>query len=501
MNLKSLERRLAKLATNEAEAAVAARFAAYAKRPVAYVEKHLKSYVTPKQREILELLDKPPYRVLARSANTQGKTFIAASKCCHFFDTERPSITLATAPTAKSVTDLLFKEIRRLRPGDRQLAPKAPRLQASHEHYVDGYTSNNPDAFQGRHGARLGLVFDEATGIDPAFWARAETMFESHGGHWWLATYNPNDSASPAYLAEESRGWHVVVLSALEHPNVLAELNGDTPPVPAAVRLSTVLRRMAAECEETRNPDPAVDFEFPIGSGVWWHPKTPDFEAQIMGRWPVSPTSALFSPFLVESCFRMQRAVDPRWQFAMGCDVARFGDDKTTIALRCGPCLLRLESHSGVNTTWIADRLRTVIRETFGKLGLVPDDSMSVPIFIDDTGGYGAGVIDQAHGYNFIGVNNSEKSPDPRYPNTRSFVWCELAALAQAGALDLSRLPLNERQNIKAELTAARYRIDSAGRRVVEPKAQIKERLKRSPDRADALTLCYYLAAQSVPRL
>lgn len=496
-SLASLSRKLDRLATSHAEARVAARFAKYRGRPVDYVTGHLKSYVTPKQREILELLDKPPYRVLARSANTQGKTFIAAAKCSHFFDTERPSITLATAPTAKSVTDLLFKEIRRLRPGDPQLAPKAPRLQASHEHYVDGYTSNNPDAFQGRHGARLGIVFDEATGIEPAFWARAETMFESTGGHWWLATYNPNDSASPAYIAEESGGWHVVVLSALEHPNVLAEIEGLAPPVPAAVRLSTVLRRMATECEETRNPDPALDFEFPAGSGVWWTPKTPDFEAQVMGRWPATPTAALFSPFLVETCFANRRDINPLWQIAIGCDVARFGDDKSTIAVRCGPALLALEVHSGVTTTWLADRLRTVVRSTYTALGLDRELSTSVPIYIDDTGGYGAGVIDQAQGYNFIGVNNSTKAVDPRYPNTRSYLWCELAALAQAGALDLSRLSLNDRQSVKAELTAARYRIDSKGRRVLESKQMIKERLKRSPDRADAITLAYYLATST----
>lgn len=494
-SLRSLERRLARLARSDAEAGVVKRLARYAGRPADYAREHLHRGLTPKQEEILTKLDVPPYRVLARSANTQGKTFVAAAKCSHFFDTVRPSITLATAPTYVQVRDLLFKELRTLRPSSRQFLPKDTRLQSAPDHFVHGFTAAKADAFQGRHGAHLGLVFDEATGINADFWGRGETMFESHGGHWWLCTYNPNDSASVAYQKEEEGGWHVVTLSAIEHPNILAELRGDAPPIPAAVRLETVLRRMAAECEESRLPDPGTDFEFPAGSGVWWRPQTPDFEAQILGRWPVAPTSALFSPFLVEQCFARGYVLNPRWQWTCGCDVARFGDDKTTIALRCGPVLLRLEVWSGVTTTWIAERIRTVIRETFSQLGLETDASTTVPVFIDDTGGYGAGVVDQADGHRFIGVNCSAQSPDPRYPNTRSYLWCELAALATGGAIDLGRLPLNERLSVKQELTAARFVVNSRGQRVIEPKSQIKERLKRSPDRADAICLAYYLAA------
>lgn len=496
-SLTSLERAFQRLACTEAESRVASTFARWFGRPVEYVRDHLGRVLTPRQVEILTKLEQPPYRVLARSANTQGKTFVAAAKCSHFFDTVRPSITLATAPTFVQVRDLLFKELRTLRPTSRGFAPKDTRLQASWNHYVHGFTSAKADAFQGRHGEHLGLVFDEATGIDAEFWSRGETMFESHGGHWWLATYNPNDSSSPAYQAEEFGGWHTVVLSALEHPNILAELQGQTPPIPAAVRLETLLRRMAAECEQVTDPaayTPGECFEFPAGSATWWHPKTPDFEAQILGRWPVNPTAALFSPFLVERCFAGGFVLNPKWQLQLGCDVARFGDDKTTIAVRCGPILLSLEVHANVNTTWIAQRLRDLTRSTLQHLGLDGDRSTCIPILIDDTGGYGAGVIDQAQGYNFIGVNAGSVSPDPRYPNVRTHLWCSLASLAQAGALDLSRLSLNERLSVRQELTAARYWIDAKNRRVIEPKANIKERLRRSPDRADAICLAYYLA-------
>jgi hypothetical protein len=418
-------------------------------------------------------------------------------KCSHFYDTNDPSITLVTAPTLVSVRDLAFKELRTLRKDSAGFAPKDTRLQSSPGHFVHGFTAAKGDAFQGRHGTRLGLWFDEATGVDREFWSRGETMFESTGDHWWLATYNPNDTATPAYLAEETGGWAVVVLNALEHPNIAAELSGQPPPIPAAIRLSTIIRRLTAECDQLppgREPDPMVDFEFPAGSGQFWTPKTPDFESQILGRWPSSPTAALFSPTMVEQCYGRAFPVNPKWQITIGCDVARFGNDLTAIAVRCGPCLLSLEVHAKVNTTWIAERLRDVARSTLSGLALDPDASTTIPIFIDDTGGYGAGVVDQAHGHNFIGVNSSTVAVDVRYANTRTQLLCDLAAMAAAGALDLSRLSLNDRLSVKQELTAARYVVDAQGRRRLDPKQKVKDVLGRSPDRADAISLAFYLA-------
>lgn len=497
--IKSLERRFTKLARNKPDERVARLLARYANAPARYVREHLKRGLTPKQEEILELLDKPPYRVLARSANTQGKTFVAASKCSHFFDTARPSITLATAPTYDQVRDLLFRELRTLRPSTAGFLPKDCRLQFSPDHFVHGLSTNHPDRFQGRHAERLGLLFDEATGIDPAFWGRAETMFESHGGHWWLAAYNPNDSSSPAFEKEESGGWHLVVLNALEHPNIAAELAGQPPLIPAAVRLETILRRLSTDCERVHDPNPAADFEFPKGSGLFWHPNTPDFEAQILGRWPISPATALWSPFLFERCSQYKPDLNPQWELVIGCDCARFGDDKTVICVRLGPAVVQLEAHAGVNTTWISNRLKVVASEWAERLNggrnvTAPTavTATDVPVYIDDTGGYGAGVIDQREAYNFVGLNMSCESPTPQYPNNRSFIWCHLATLAQAGAAGFGWLPEAERKVLRAELTGVRYVIDGRGRRAVEPKRQIKERLGRSPDHADALGLAFY---------
>jgi hypothetical protein len=46
---------------------------------------------------------------------------------------------------------------------------------------------------------------------------------------------------------------------------------------------------------------------------------------------------------------------------------------------------------------------------------------------------------------------------------------------------------------------APTWKLDAEGRRVVEPKDKIKERLGRSPDGLDALNLAYYTAGDAGP--
>ena len=83
-----------------------------------------------------------------------------------FFDNFAPSVTLATAPTAAQVKDLFFKELRAVRPHPYGFLPKNTRLEAASNHFVVGLTAATADGFQGSHAEHLGIIFDEASGID-----------------------------------------------------------------------------------------------------------------------------------------------------------------------------------------------------------------------------------------------------------------------------------------------------------------------------------------------
>jgi hypothetical protein len=105
---------------------------------------------------------------------------------------------------------------------------------------------------------------------------------------------------------------------------------------------------------------------------------------------------------------------------------------------------------------------------------------------IDDTGHWGHGVIDNlfASGMNPIGIQFHSPALDPRYKNRRVEMWLEMAKWIRRGGC----LPnVNE---LVGELTTPTYTYVN-GKFVLEPKDQIKTRLGRSPDLADALALTF----------
>jgi hypothetical protein len=459
--------------------------------PVGYCHDYLGQILFDKQQEIARLLLKPPYRCLVRSANKQGKTFLLGALANWHHDQWDPGVVMITGPTKRQVRDTLFKEIRKLRPFDDGFYPKDTRLESSPSHFIHGFTTKSGDAFQGQHEGRLFLMFDEATGVDRTYWDRGGTMFNGEATHKWVAGYNPNDVTSYAYSEETSGDWHVVVLNALEHPNIEAELRGLPPPFPAAIRLSRVLKRIEKECDpcgRTKADDSC--FEFPKGSGFWFKPMTIEFEAQILGRWPSSSFDGVWSKEVWESCLRRVE-IPSTWPTQIGCDVARFGRDKTAMAVRRGIALVHLEVRSGWTTKQIAERLRELAKQ-YAPPGV---DPKRVPVLVDDTGGYGAGVVDYPEGYRFIGVNASEKSLDQlKYPRKRSELWWTTRQAADQGGLTIGNVQVGKElaKQLGEEYLGVKYSLDHQGRRQIEGKDHTRERLGRSPDIADAVNLSWY---------
>jgi hypothetical protein len=164
-------------------------------------------------------------------------------------------------------------------------------------------------------------------------------------------------------------------------------------------------------------------------------------------------------------------------QVRLGVDVARFGDDETAIVARQGLMSWPSVTLRGARTPEIAGR---VLQES-AKYG-------AEVIFVDDTGGWGAGVVDallQA-GANVIPVNFAGKAQDPRYYNCRAEMWFRLAEWVKRGGA------LGEDSLLAAELSAPVYSVRD-GKFWLEDKDQVKKRLRRSPDRADALALTFAL--------
>lgn len=234
----------------------------------------------------------------------------------------------------------------------------------------------------------------------------------------------------------------------------------------------------------TGDPDdprrsPRIDLEWAKEQITLHGRDDPWVMAYILGQFPPSSINALLGPDEVQVAMERHLQVD-EYGFAqrrLGVDVARFGDDATVLFPRQGLASFRYLEMRNAKTPAIAARV-AYAKERF----------QSEVEFIDDTGGYGAGVIDalELAGHSPMGVNFSGKAADPRYFNLRSEMWFRMAEWVKKGGA-LPPIPALAR-----ELTAPTY-VFHQGKFRLEEKDQIKKRLGFSPDASDALCLTFCL--------
>lgn len=460
--------------------------------PDLYVERVLGQRWWFRQVEIAQALITPPYKALVKACHNVGKTFLGGGLVNWWFDSRPHSITLTTAPTERQVYDLLWKEVRTQRQGRPGFTgPKAARLEHAPNWFAHGFTARDGESFQGHHARHMLFIFDEAVGVAPVFWETAESMFSGEG-HAWLAIFNPTDTSSQAYQEELSGGWHVISLNVLEHPNIAAELAGLPPPYPSAIRLARVDELIRKWCRPLNLAEAplATDIEWTPGSGQWWRPG-PIAEARLLGRWPSQATNNVWSDAAWQAAETRLLPEPTDQPVEIGCDVARFGDDFTEIHVRRGPISLHHEAANGWRTTETAGRLKQLANQWGQHAGM---EGRAVHVKLDDDG-VGGGVDDQADDYTFLGVSASAKALDPEgYPNRRSELWFTVAERGLRGDMSFVHLPPDIRRELRRQAMAPTWKLDSDGRRVVEPKDQTKKRIKRSPDGMDAVNLAYAAA-------
>ena len=429
-------------------------------------------------------------KVLVKASHGVGKTMVAGGLVNWHFDTHPQSITLTTAPTLRQVVNLLWKEVRRQRQGRPGLLPKAPRMEHSESWFAEGYTAVDSNAFQGHHAEDIAAVFDEAVGVDGGIWEATEGIL-SGGRARWLCIFNPTDLSSRAYEEDVSGGWDTITVSALDHPNIAASLRGEPEPFPGAVSLRYVEERLEKWCERVEHCGP-TDVEFPPGSGIYYRPG-PLFESRVLGRWPSLGFDVIWTEGLWESTLVV--GLIPQSPTEIGCDVARFGDDWTVIVIRRGRAVVHHERHNGWSTAQTAGRLKELAKQ-FAQEG---EEPAKISIKVDDDG-VGGGVVDQLTGWNVSAISAASKAIDSEsYPNRRSELWFAVAGRANSGDLDMSRLDKDTRKLMRRQLMGAKWKMNSAGQRVVESKDEMKKRLKKnnpdlmggSPDDADALHLAF----------
>lgn len=476
-----------------------ARLIEYRDDPVGFARDVLGVHLWGKQADIARAILEPPHRVLVKSANGIGKTTLAAALACWFYLCYVPSECVVTAPRFEQIKKVTFKEIRRFLRNHADLLPKAPTVESGPDHYIHGTTASDATSFQGIHGNYLFLIFEECVGVHAEFWEAARGIMAGGKLCLWLAICNPTDSTSAAYAEEKGGQWRVISISAFDHPNIAAELRGEEAPIPSAVRLGATISNMGQWGEWVdEGHELATDIDcWAMENGRdhfpkrYWRPG-PIGDARILGRYPMLAAYSIYSEAAFDLAGRLEREPTRTDILEIGCDVARYGDDETTIHGQRGGVSLFHETYHGRNTEHTAGRLKQLCRDWAPVCNCKPQD---IPCRIDDDG-VGGGVVDQAGGYNFVPVNaQQDPQAEDDYPDARSERHFVVADRMAKGQLSLAKLPEAQRLTLSRQALGITYRLDARGRRVAEPKAKTKERLGRSPDDLDGFTLAYYKTA------
>ena len=189
--------------------------------------------------------------------------------------------------------------------------------------------------------------------------------------------------------------------------------------------------------------------------------------------------SKLISPKTVRKAFEA-KILSCDSPLVIGLDIARFGDDNTVFCFRKGRVCTKFEVLKQQDVVSVANYCQGIIR-----------DYAPVRVFLD-SGGIGAGVYDilASRGYQRIvrAVNFGSKAIlEDRYVNRRSEMWDNAKSwLSQ----DLPvQIPPDE--ELLNDLCSVNKKYDNKGRLQLESKDEIKKRLGRSPDKADAFVLTF----------
>jgi hypothetical protein len=402
-------------------------------------------------------------RIAMKACKGPGKTTLLAWMILNFLGTRPYPRVGATSITGDNLSDNLWPEIAKWMGRSEYFSTAFLWMKTRIEYreapanwYASARTwpkTGNPEeqanALAGLHADHVLFVLDESGGIPQGVMATAEAVLATGTECKVVQAGNPTHTTGPLHRActIDRHLWHIVQITG----------DPDNPKRSPRIKLDWARQQIASYGRD--NPWVMVN---------------------VLGEFPPTSINALLGIEDVERAMARHLRLD-EYDYAqkrLGVDVARFGDDRTVIFPRQGLAAWRPIVMRGARTTDIAARVMTAQQRWGAEL-----------VLVDDTGHWGHGVIDNlvVAGIPVVPVVYSGKAIDPRYRNRRAEFWIKGAEAIKAGAALPRNLP-----ELVGELTEPTYTFLN-GVFVLEDKDQIKERLGRSPDLADAYMQTYAL--------
>lgn len=466
------DKELARRALREGLGLLRPASAAYLKDPVRWAHDKVEVDLWSKQKEIIESV-RDNRQTAVHSAHDVGKSLSAACTGLWWIESHPigEAFVVTSAPTHPQVAAILWREFNRLHSRG-NLTGRMNLLEwyVGNELIAFGRkpADYDPAAFQGIHSRYVLVIFDEACGIQKELWDAASTLVANEGSRF-LAIGNPDDPHSEfARVCKPDSGWSVVHVSAFDSPNFTGE------PVSDLVRDSLVSPTWVKEKEKSWGKDSAL------------------YIAKVEGRFPRDSDKGVIPYSWAQHCKTLQLPMEGG-RFA-GLDVGGSDDGDATVLRE------RVGQKVGREKTWQeSDPMKLV-----GEIALLLNE-WEIDRVVVDSIGIGWGIVgrlrelsslhnptewDTTHRAHVVAFNAAKASTQPdQFINKRAEMHWNGRELCRTERWDLEFVD----DDTIAELTEAHYEIlDSRGKIKIEAKAEIKKRLGRSPDRADAILMAFW---------
>lgn len=427
-------------------------WAEYMARPSVFVRDAFGLELDPWQAEAVDALP-AERRVAVRSGHGVGKT--TSESCVVIWGlVVFGALVPCTAPTSAQLRSLLWAEIARLLQrnqliaGELEITDKKVELRRDPTVFAVSRVAKTPEGLAGFHAPRLIYVVEEAAGIAEQSMAVVDGALTTEDARCFMAgnPTKPSGYFVDAFGRNADR-WHGITVNCEDSPRVA--------------------RAWIEEMAET------------------WGRESDVYRVRVRGLPPQGEAKGFISPALVDAATSRWDEVPADGPLILGVDPARYGEDKTAIAVRRGWRVLEVRGRHGLSNpegaAWVA--------EVAGELAAGGE----TPTIRVDDGGVGGGVTDLLNLMVKEGTLEATVQPfnfggqgDRFYATNAGVWWGTLRQLMQDGQVGLPR-----DEELRQQLTTRTFAVNTKGKIVLEPKDHMTGRGVPSPDKADAVSLLF----------
>lgn len=474
-----------------------------------FVRDVLGARLDKEQQAIIESVQFNPMTSVA-SGTARGKDYVAAcAGLCFFYLTPEfdqygvlsgNTKVAMTAPTSRQVHNIMTPEIRRLLRAGRQKFPDVchGRLVSDdirtdyEEWFLTGFKAddNATESWSGFHATNTMFIITEASGISEVIYNAIEGNLQ--GNSRMLIVFNPNITTGYAANAMKSERFAKFRLNSLNAENVVKK----KLVIPGQVDYDWVKDKVENWC----SPILKTDFDKGHGDFIFESKRyRPNdlFRVKVLGMFPKVSEDVLIPYEWIELANErwkklQEEGFKPRGPERLGVDVAGMGRDNSVLCPRYGDYVCEFEVHQSGGK---ADHMH-VVGMVSTRLSRNKKENKA---FID-TIGEGAGVLSRLQELEYWNAISCKYSEGARglkditnnyeFANMRAYLyWCLRDWLNPKNKFEPALPPCDK---LMEEATNTKWKFQSNGSIIIEPKEDIIKRIKRSPDYMDALANTFY---------